>query len=114
MDDNEYKLMLLGAVKDIINLKIDNQVIINILINKNITTSDEIRKCREIIGQYYLKQLYQIDSLMESVTKDTQFESILEHQLNKGIIPTEELKRTIGDYLNNLKEDIKINPEDEE
>ena len=47
MDDNKYKLMHLGIAKDIINLKIDNQVILNVLIDNNIITLDDLHKYRE-------------------------------------------------------------------
>lgn len=103
MDDNEYKLMLLGIAKDIINLKIDNQVILNVLIDNNIITLDDLHKYREKIGPHYLKKLHMIEKLMENIYEDDHFEDILKRKLNGETISEEEIKDAMN-YLDNLKD----------
>lgn len=94
MDDYNFKLFIYEALKDITYMKIDILAIINILIDKNIVSLNEINKYKEDIKPIYSNQLYQIQKMIdiESINNNAEFRSELERKLNNVIIPTEELK----------------------
>ena len=65
MDDYNFKLFVYEALKDITYMKIDILAIINILIDKNIVSLNEINKYKEDIKPIYSNQLYQIQKMID-------------------------------------------------
>lgn len=99
LDETRLEGLALLADQDAINALIETQVILQLLVKKNLVSAEEVALTREIVKRQpkYRQMQQALDDAMDRVDESSKFEELMEKSLKPN--GREQLTKEEKDYL---------------
>lgn len=101
LDETRLEGLALLADQDAVTALIESQVILQLMVKKNLVTPEEVSITREIVKRQpkYKEMLKTLDNAMDEVNESTKFEELMEKSLQPN--GREQLTKEEKEYLLN-------------